>query len=129
MMQSMFGNLDNATQGAEPMMKGMARLNLEAVALVNRRAQAYLERPSRLGRCRTPQDLAGEQLRFWQTAYEQYAETIRKQMAIWTSMVPAMPALSTGYRNGAVRERDFITFPEPKTEEGTKRVGSARRAA
>lgn len=129
MMQSMFGNLDSASQGSEPVVKGLARLNLEAVALANRRAQAYLELPSRIGRCRTPQDLIGEQMRFWQTAYGQYSEASRKALAIWTSMTPAMPAFGQGYKNGAARERDFITFPEPKEDATVRRAAGARRAA
>jgi hypothetical protein len=129
MVQSIFGNLDGATQGCEPLIKGLTRLNLEAVALVNRRAQAILEVPSRLGRCRTPQDLVGEQLRFAQTAYEHYSESARKSMTIWMSMVPALPVFSAAYKNGEARERDFITFPEVKEETSARRVSGTKRAA
>lgn len=129
MMQSMLGKLDDTTQNSEPMVKGMARLNLEAVALATRRAQAYLEVPSRLGRCRTPQDLVGEQMRFWQTAYEQYSDCARKAMTIWGSMTPGIPSFGQGGRNGAARERDFITFPEPREVASERRPAGARRAA
>lgn len=129
MMQAMFGGMDNATQGSEPAIKGLARLNLEMVALANRRAQAYLEIPQRLGRCRTPQDLVGEQMRFWQTAAEQYSETTRKALSIWTSMAPAVPAFKAPMKTAAVQERDYITFPEPMEQAAVKRAASPRRAA
>jgi len=129
MFQSVVGNLDSAALGSEPMVKGLARVNLEAFALANRRAQAYLEIPSRLARCRTPQDLAGEQMRFWQTAYTQYGESSRKLISIWSSMMPGMSAFAATYKNGVAKERDFITFPEPKDETPAKRGTGARRAA
>lgn len=54
-------------------MKTMMRCQFEMWALNSRRTQAYLELPTRMARCRTPAELAQEQQRFAETAYEQYA--------------------------------------------------------
>ena len=66
--QMVFGSLDTVAQNMSPMMgpmKAMAQWQLETMGFMNRRAQAYMEIPSRLSRCRTPQDLMSEQMRFW----------------------------------------------------------------
>lgn len=109
--QPFLGSFEAAAPfGAAPM-KGFARAQLEMMGLMNRRAQAYLEIPSVLSRCRTPQDLFNEQSRFWHTAFQQYAETGRRVAEVWGQM--AQPAF--GMRNGAhTQERDYITFPEQK---------------
>ncbi|NJR42357.1 MAG: phasin family protein, partial [Akkermansiaceae bacterium] len=80
MVQAYFGGLDAAAQGFEPVMKGMARMQLEMIGLASRRAQAYLEVSSRLAVVRTPQDLFSEQMRFWQTAFQQYSDSSRRVM-------------------------------------------------
>lgn len=91
MMQTYYGGLDNAAQGYEPVMKGMARMQLEMISFASRRAQAYLEMPSRLASVRTPQDLMNEQMRFWQTAASQYSEGTRRVMTAMTSMAQPPP--------------------------------------
>jgi len=60
-----FSGLEAFGQAYDPFTKGMARAQLEFMGHLNRRAQAYLEIPNRLGQCRTPQDLVNEQVRFW----------------------------------------------------------------
>jgi hypothetical protein len=50
------------------------RVQNEAVALASRRAQAYLELPHTLSRCRTPQDILTAHVMFWQIAQRQYAQ-------------------------------------------------------
>ena len=62
----------------EPPWKIMTRLQIETIALVNRRAQAYMELPTILAQCQNPQDLMTEQVRFWQTAQRQYALGLEK---------------------------------------------------
>ena len=63
--QAYFSSLDMMVKGCEPALKGVGRWNLELVALVARRSQAWLEVPARLMQCKTPVDLANEQMRFW----------------------------------------------------------------
>jgi hypothetical protein len=120
--------LESLSQGVEPMLKNTARCNLELVSLASRRAQAYFNLPAAMGRCRSPQDLLGEQVRFWQTAAEQYADTARNVVAIWSSLMTAAAQMSNG---AAAAERDFITFAEPREDGAAQpaRKTAARRAA
>jgi hypothetical protein len=122
------GGWDLLAQGYEPFARGLARCNLELMALMSRRAQAYLDIPSRVAQCRTPQDIANQQLRFWQTAMQQYAEGSRRVASIWMSM--GVPAFSDG-KGEAQRERDYISFPESKeaAPAAARKGGAERRAA
>ncbi len=117
-----------STQAAEPMFKGAARCNFEMMSLAGRRARAYLELPATLSRCRSPQDLAGEQVRFWQTAAQHYAESSRCFLEAWSTMLTA--GLKSGLDVNAV-ERDYITFAEPRSdaEPAQARKPASRRAA
>jgi len=113
-LQNYFAGLDQAAQGMEPMMKGAARVQLEMITLWSRRAQAYLEIPSRLSMCRTPQDVVNEQMRFWQMAFTQYAEGTRRIMAASQSMMtPPAPAAEP---RSKARQRDFLSPPEAPAE-------------
>lgn len=113
MAESYFAGLDASARSMEPFYKGLARWQLEAIGLASRRAQAYLEIPSRLAQCRTPQDLLAAQSSFWQNAFEHYSESSRRLAAAWAQMA-SMPA-PAGHRSHGARERDYITFPEPRT--------------
>ena len=73
--QTYFAGLDKINNAYFPALKGLSRYNLEAAGLMARRAQAWLDVPNRLTHCKTPQDLFGEQTRFWQTAVAQYMES------------------------------------------------------
>ena len=72
-----------------------------------RRAQAWLEIPSRLSQCKTPADLFKEQTKFWQAAAADYSEGSQRLTAAWSACA-VMPKL-----NGT-QPRDYITFPEPQ---------------
>jgi hypothetical protein len=118
----------SSAQAAEPVLKSAARCNFELLSLTGRRARAYLELPATLSRCRSPQDLAAEQVRFWQTAAQQYAESGRGFMQAWNAMLTAGLKSSAGV--DAV-ERDYITFAEPRQDEAAAqaRKPGSRRAA
>lgn len=120
LMQAYFGGMDTMTQSTDPYFKGIARLQLEAMGLMSRRAQAYLEIPSRLSQCRTPQDLFSEQMRFWQTAFQQYTESSRKMLAASNQMMVMPPTVTQALGGGkpAKRERDYINVPEAKAPQG-----------
>src|SRR5262245_41413553 len=60
--QAYSSGLDALAKSSEPAAVGISRWQLELMALTLRRTQAWLETPARLGRCRTAQDLLGEQL-------------------------------------------------------------------
>ena len=125
--QMYFGSLDTMAQNMSPMMgpmKAMARWQLETMGFMNRRAQAYMEIPSRLSRCRTPQDLMAEQTRFLQTAFQQYQESSKRIMEAWSQATPM--SLTNGKD---ATERDYISFADPKEANGQARSARDRHAA
>ncbi|MFZ4805997.1 MAG: phasin family protein [Hyphomicrobiaceae bacterium] len=124
----------SVSKAAEPVAKAAARTNIECMRFASQRAQALVAVPSRLATCRTPHDLMTEQLRFWQTAVEQYAETTRHVAAIWAGVNPVAQFMASHFetwqqRNEAAKAEaarpanDLITFPEPKAPAKTG-VGS-----
>jgi hypothetical protein len=122
-----FTGLEAMGQAFDPFAKGVARAQLELMGLMNRRAQACMEIPSRLSQCRTPQDVASEQLRFWRTAYEEHAESMSRMTEAMASFaVPSFGFALPGDEAGSTH--DYITFPEPE-EQGRPRHGGERRAA
>lgn len=123
--QAYFSNLDTLAQSMGPM-KGVARWQLEVMGFMSRRAQAYMEMPTRLSRCRTPQDLMSEQARFMQIAFQQYAESNKRLMEAWTQMVPN--PFNAGAATKPV-ERDYISFGDPKEANGRARTAEDRHAA
>jgi hypothetical protein len=119
--QSYLDNFAAVAQAFAPA-KGLARWQLEMMGFATRRAQACLEFPSRLTQCRTPEDVANEQLRFWREASEQVMESSQRVVELWTQMfVPAAPE--------SRRERDYITFPEPRDASQGGRRPRERRIA
>lgn len=102
-LQAYFSGLDSVAQSLSPM-KGFARWQLEVMGLMSRRAQAYMEIPSRLQRCRTPQDLVNEQSRFLRTTFEQYTEASQR-IADALQMPSAFSAPAT-----RTVSRDYISF-------------------
>jgi hypothetical protein len=101
-----------ATAQATAPLKVAGRCQLEVLGLANRRAQAYMQLPTRLAQCRTPQDLLNEQLAFWRTASEQYTDSTRKITEAWTQAFPWAGAPWAGGASQALRatERDYISF-------------------
>lgn len=123
MLNTAYGGLAATGKTFEPWFRAAARGNIEAFTLMNRRAQAYMELPVRLGQCRTPQDLASEQMRFWQTMTRQYTESSQRIFNAWVEV--AQKSAGRTKNSSAEHERDYITFPEPE-ETGS---GAGRRAA
>ncbi len=120
--QMYFGGLDSLSQTYEPATKNFARGQLEFMGLMNRRAQAILEISSRLGQCRTPQDLVNEQLRYWRTAYEQYSETAGRMMELMTPLGASPFGFGPVADQTSEDEHDHITFPEPQERAPSRRV-------
>lgn len=125
LFQNYFSALESFSQGRSPFGGGLpgfdpqalsaqataplkvaARCQLEVMGLANRRTQAYLQVPTRLAQCRTPQDFLNEQMAFWHTAMEQYGESSRKVADAWAHLMPA----SFGSAGAARAERDYISF-------------------
>ena len=120
-----FKGLESLGQGMGPM-KGLARWQLEVAGFANRRVQAYMEIPTRLSRCRTPQDLMNEQTRFWQTSFQQYQESSRRIMDAWAQVATPMGFTAQGSEQN---DRDYITFSEPQDANGRDRSQHDRHAA
>jgi len=126
MLDTAFGGLIAGGRSFEPWFRAATRSNLEAYSLMSRRTLAYLELPMRLSQCRSPQDFASEQMRFWQDMFRQYAECGQKVMGAWIEF--AQKASRSGGKNGE-KERDYITFPEPEEASAGSRKSGERQAA
>jgi hypothetical protein len=99
--------LDAMARSYEPVVLGLGRCQLELMTLALRRTQAWLERPTRLTRCRTPQDAVAEHVGFFQTAGAQYTESAQRIFAALLSTTAG--PLAAGRRSGAAGEtRDYI---------------------
>ncbi|HEY5828936.1 MAG: hypothetical protein ACAH24_02105 [Hyphomicrobiaceae bacterium] len=119
--QAYFGGIDNMVKGCEPALKGVGRWNLELFGLMTRRSQAWLEMPARLGRCKTPVEAYGEQMRFWQTAAADYADGWQRLAAAWGACA-VMPKL-----NGS-QPRDYMAVAEPKDAAAADKRGERKAA-
>src|SRR5262245_9056127 len=119
--------LDAMAKSYEPVVLGLGRCQLELMTLGLRRTQAWLERPTRLTRCRTPQDAIAEHVSFWQTAGAQYAESAQRVVAALAST--ATSPLAVGRNRGPDREtRDHIAVGEVR-ETAAMPPAKDRRAA
>ena len=125
--QSYFGGLEAFGHAYDPLMKSFARAQLEMAGFMSRRAQACLEVPQRLTQCRTPQDIANEQMRFWRKAFQDYTDSTRR---ITEAMAASLSVPSFGVAasdEDAETARDYITFPEAEPKE--PRRGTRERKA
>lgn len=112
-LQMYFGGLETFGQAYDPYTKALARAQLELMGLMSRRAQAYMEIPARLSRCRSPQDLTAEQMQFWRTEFDEYSSTVGRMTEAFASLMT--PSFGAAAREDEVdSEHDYITFPEPK---------------
>jgi len=111
--QAYVGSLDVLARRFEPLAVGAGRYNLELFGLMTRRARAWLEVPSRLGQCRTPQDLANEQLRFWRAAVQDYADGTKRLSLAFSGL--AAPGADGVWGGKAVTPpRDHLAFSDAK---------------
>ncbi len=109
--QAWCSGLDQLTKGYEPTLRNVGRINLELMGLMTRRAQAWMQVPASASQCKTPQELFAAQLKFWQTAAQDYSEGTRRLSATFASL--AGPGFSAVWGKSAATGRDYITFPEP----------------
>lgn len=80
--------LESMTVGFGPW-KALVVSQMEFITLASRRAQAYMGVPQRLARCRTRDALLEEQMRFWQTAFEQYQDSSARVVQAWSEALGA----------------------------------------
>lgn len=109
-IERFLASTEQATKSMGPMVTSVARANMELVSLAGKRAQAYLDLPNTVAQCRGFQDLLTAQVRFWQTAFEDYSACNRRVVAALSAQNAVTPAAQDA-GNGR-RERDTITFPD-----------------
>lgn len=122
--QQGFGSPAFDAQAVTGPAKAIARCQLEAMGLVNRRVQAYMDIPARVARCRTPQDVLNEQMSFWRTAAEQYTESSTRIAEAWGQMF--LPGGFGAPFQGGRPERDYIAFPSAKDANGQAGPATSR---
>ena len=105
----------NAAQLPDQWMSGLVRSQLGLQGLMFRRAQAYLELPSRMAQCRSLQDLMAEQQRFIQTCLGQYSQSSQQIMGTWAQLFQLpMPE----YQPGMPYEHDYLGYPDQRSTNG-----------
>lgn len=123
-------NFGLSAQASAPIVKAAMRFNMELMSLTGRRMRAYLDLPSTLGRCRSPQDLAAEQMRFWQTAARDYTDSSRSAMEAWGTLLSSGVSLGNGAASSL--DRDFMDFNQSRDDDevpSQARKHASRRAA
>jgi len=125
--QAYFSGLETLGQTYDPLMKGMARTQLELFGFANRRTQAYMQMPARLAQCRTPQDLVNAQFQFWRTAMADYTESLGRVTSALASCAP--PNLAALTDEAIANAHDYISFPEVKEPQAAPVRGRDRKAA
>jgi len=116
--EAYFRSLDMMWKDYEP---ALMSFNSECMRLVNRRAKAWLSIPACLGRCKTPQDVLNEQVKFWQQMGQDYAEGTRE---ITTALRPleSLPSATSEALTKNLSALNEVFAAATKT-------GSNRRAA
>ncbi|MGD9783532.1 MAG: phasin family protein [Hyphomicrobiaceae bacterium] len=129
MFSAYTSSLGSGPQGFDTFFRNLTRCQLEMQGLMSRRAQAYLELPTRISQCRTPQELVQEQTRFWQMAFEQYSECSRKMMGAWAQLLH-MPIPGSMQQDGQpTGGRDYLSFPDQRPGNGVAGPQVSRRVA
>lgn len=110
MFLAYFTAIENASAAFAPV-KSVARAQAEMIGFISRRARACFEAPAQLTTCRNPHDILHEQMRFWNLAAEEYAETSRRVMEAWALPVSQSAPQAAA---AAARSHDYIEFPVPR---------------
>jgi hypothetical protein len=128
--QIYFRGFDALAKGCEPALLGIGRWNLEVLGLTMRRSRAWMDIPLQLGQCRTPIDVFNAQMKFWQSATQDYAESSRK-LTTALGAFAVMPDFNGAWRGeAAAPARDYISVPErvERDAAATRKPGDRRAA-
>ena len=101
-------SLDWAFTTGPSLWRMAAQIQTESVALISRRAQAYMELPQTLAHCHSPEDLLREQVCFWQIAQRHYMQGLDKTLS--TLLSPSAPEVAGAATTP--RLRDYIVVSE-----------------
>ena len=121
-----------ARAGLDACASACARANLEMTSLAGNRARAIVELQGSLLRCRTPGEVMGLQLGFWQSASNDYLDACRRIGEAWTAMLrlppaPFQDAGAVASREASEPSRSAAEIRRPTLEDA--REPAARRAA
>ena len=101
-------SLDWAFTTAPSLWRMAAQMQIETVALISRRAQAYMELPQKLAYCHSPEDLLREQVCFWQIAQRHYMQGLDKSL----STLGSQSAPEAESATATPRLRDYMVVSE-----------------
>jgi hypothetical protein len=91
--------------------KAAARFQLDQLAFMTRRTQAYLDLPKTVAKCSSTQALMAEQVRFWEQAQRQYLQQFETAL----SVIPLPPLVEPGAPPSKVaRVHDYLTVAAAK---------------
>lgn len=108
-MASFWQSFGGVAKATEPVMRTVAQTQCEAVGFAANRTRAWLDLPSTVSRCRTPQELAAAQMQFWQTASHEYMAFGQRVAQGWQAQFAAG---QTALNAAAEMARDRIELPE-----------------
>ncbi len=101
---------ETTSKAAAPLMQSAYQSHFEMIGLASKRMRAWLDIPSQLASCRTPQDVLLAQSRFWQTAVQDYTEAGRKAASVWQAQ---LADVSKSIGTSMEIARDRLEFPDP----------------
>lgn len=96
MMERVYDPSHNEVSGSmQDGLKSIARCQLEAWGLANRRARASLGLLGQMASCRAPQDVVSVYADYWRTAFLDYADTTNRMSTYLGGKAPATETAAT----------------------------------
>jgi hypothetical protein len=147
--QVVMSTVNLATKSTEPVARNLAQCNIEMAGLMTRRARALMDASSRMTQCKTPAELADMNMKYWQSATQDYIDASRRMVTVFTASTaqasnpevspavanpfldnPVLKAWTSMWNNGqasrdVIAPRDLVTFPDPTLQP----VANGRRAS
>jgi hypothetical protein len=74
-----------ASKSSEPIARSVAQCNEEMAGLLKLRARALVDATNRMSQCKTPAEFADLNMKYWQTATQDYLDATRKITTVFTS--------------------------------------------
>lgn len=127
-------------QALEPMVKAATQGQAEMASLFSRRMRAWMDVGAQGAACRSPQDLSSLQVRFMQSAFQDYVSASRGIAEAWAPVWGGLMQMShfdagAGWWGStdlgrAAAARDYIAVSEPQREPASdpRRPGERRAA-
>ncbi len=103
-----------------PWLQALNQSNMELMGLLTRRSQALMALPRQAMQCKAPTDVFELQVRFWQAAVLEHADTARRVASAWGNALPAFGRTEVMAKSTAAPvspPRDRITFVDHGVEQ------------